>query len=271
MTIRGRRSRAIGLSARLALASLGTAIAIGVVCAVGLSSLENTAAVTRVAVTQQLALIDDAAAMSAFQYQKGFVAEYLLSGNRELARRARDQPPRLRVLVGRQRTRRSQIRRRRSCSTTSSANTPPTIGRERRRSRSMTPGKVDEARADAGRQPRAFAAPARPVPRVRPGQRGRTPSARSQTPSAASAGWRTCWWAPASRARSPACSPVSCGRAGSRSRSTSLKYRSSRQRSVRAFRSRLAAPVSKHWASRSAPWSRSSKRPTRRSPSTGDA
>ena len=54
----------------------------GVVCAVGLSSLENTAAAARVAVTQQLALIDDAAAMSAFQYQKGFVAEYLLSGNR---------------------------------------------------------------------------------------------------------------------------------------------------------------------------------------------
>ena len=76
-----RRLRTAALSARLALASLGTAIAIGVVCAVGLSSLENTAAVTRVAVTQQLALIDDAAAMSAFQYQKGFVAEYLLSGN----------------------------------------------------------------------------------------------------------------------------------------------------------------------------------------------
>jgi signal transduction histidine kinase len=73
--------RAKALSVRLALVSLGTAIAIGVVCAVGLSSLENTAEVTRVAVTQQLALIDDAAAMSAFQYQKGFVAEYLLSGN----------------------------------------------------------------------------------------------------------------------------------------------------------------------------------------------
>jgi signal transduction histidine kinase len=84
MTSAARRaSRAVGLSARLALASLGTAIAIGVVCAVGLSSLENTAAVTRVAVSQQLALIDDAAAMSAFQYQKGFVAEYLLSGNRD--------------------------------------------------------------------------------------------------------------------------------------------------------------------------------------------
>jgi signal transduction histidine kinase len=80
---RKRRSRSIGLSARLALASLGTAVAIGVVCAVGLSSLENTAAVARVAVSQQLALIDDADAMSAFQYQKGFVAEYLLSGKRE--------------------------------------------------------------------------------------------------------------------------------------------------------------------------------------------
>ena len=76
-----RKLNTAALSARLALASLGTAIAIGVVCAVGLSSLENTAEVTRVAVTQQLALIDDAAAMSAFQYQKGFVAEYLLSGN----------------------------------------------------------------------------------------------------------------------------------------------------------------------------------------------
>lgn len=76
-----RRSR-FALSARLALASLGTAIAIGVVCAVGLSSLENTASVARVAVGQQLAVIDDAAAMSAFQYQKGFVAEYLVSGNR---------------------------------------------------------------------------------------------------------------------------------------------------------------------------------------------
>ena len=37
---------------------------------------------SRVAVSRQLALIDDAAAMSAFLYQKGFVAEYLLTGNR---------------------------------------------------------------------------------------------------------------------------------------------------------------------------------------------
>jgi signal transduction histidine kinase len=81
MTSRAPRLRPPALSGRLALASLGTALAVGVVCAVGLSSLENTAEVTRVAVSQQLSLIDDAAAMSAFQYQKGFVAEYVLSGN----------------------------------------------------------------------------------------------------------------------------------------------------------------------------------------------
>ena len=77
-----RRSRSAALSVRLAFASFGTALAVGVVCAVGLFSLGNASAVARVAVTRQLALIDDAAAMSAFLYQKGFVAEYLLTGNR---------------------------------------------------------------------------------------------------------------------------------------------------------------------------------------------
>jgi signal transduction histidine kinase len=76
------RYRSSAIWGRLAFASLGTAAAIGIVCAVGLSSLEHTSAVAREAVSQQLALIDDAAAMSAFQYQKGFVAEYLLTGNR---------------------------------------------------------------------------------------------------------------------------------------------------------------------------------------------
>jgi signal transduction histidine kinase len=69
------------LSVRLALASVGTAIAVGIVCAVGLYSLEHAAADGNAAVTQQLALIDDTAAMSAFQYQKGLVAEYLLTGD----------------------------------------------------------------------------------------------------------------------------------------------------------------------------------------------
>lgn len=66
---------------RLALASVGTAAAVGIVCAVGLYSLEHASSVGSAAVAQQLALVDDAAAMSAFQYQKGFVAEYLLTGN----------------------------------------------------------------------------------------------------------------------------------------------------------------------------------------------
>lgn len=69
------------LSVRLALASVGTAVAVGIVCAVGLYSLEHAAADGNAAVTRQLALIDDTAAMSAFQYQKGLVAEYLLTGD----------------------------------------------------------------------------------------------------------------------------------------------------------------------------------------------
>ncbi|MES1164532.1 MAG: MCP four helix bundle domain-containing protein, partial [Verrucomicrobiota bacterium] len=77
-----RGSRSARLSTRLALASLGTALAVGVVCAVGLFSLGNASAVARVAVSRQMALIDDASAMSSFLYQKGFVAEYLLTGNR---------------------------------------------------------------------------------------------------------------------------------------------------------------------------------------------
>src|SRR5262249_1387002 len=76
------RARGGALSARLALASLGTAAAIGVVCAVGLSSLQHASTVGAQAAPGQLAIIDDAAAMSAFQYQKGFVAEYLLTGDR---------------------------------------------------------------------------------------------------------------------------------------------------------------------------------------------
>lgn len=77
-----RRPHSTALSQKLALASVGTALAVGVVCAVGLVSLDNVAVVAGVAVTRQLALADHAAAMSSFLYQKGFVAEYLLTGNR---------------------------------------------------------------------------------------------------------------------------------------------------------------------------------------------
>ena len=78
-----RAGQSAALSLRLTLASVGVAVAVGVVCAVGLYSLDHAAAVDRDAVTRQLKLIDDTAAMSAFQYQKGFVAEYLVTGNRD--------------------------------------------------------------------------------------------------------------------------------------------------------------------------------------------
>ena len=69
------------LSVRLALASVGTALAVGIACAVGLYSIDHASADGNAAVTRQLALIDDTAAMSSFQYQKGLVAEYLLTGD----------------------------------------------------------------------------------------------------------------------------------------------------------------------------------------------
>ena len=101
MTIRGRRSRAIGLSARLALASLGTAIAIGVVCAVGLSSLENTAAVTRVAVTPAARAHRRRRRDERVPVPKRVRRRVPAERQPRVARRARDQPPRLRILVGR--------------------------------------------------------------------------------------------------------------------------------------------------------------------------
>lgn len=68
---------------RLALASLGMALAIGVVCAVGLSSIKNASTVARVAVSRQLALIDEAEAMRSFMYRKVYVAQYIMTGNHE--------------------------------------------------------------------------------------------------------------------------------------------------------------------------------------------
>jgi signal transduction histidine kinase len=83
MKQRSRLSRSAPLSMRLALASVCTAVAIGVVCAVAISSLGNASAVARIAVGRQLSLIDDAAGMRAFSYQKGFVAQYILTGDRK--------------------------------------------------------------------------------------------------------------------------------------------------------------------------------------------
>jgi signal transduction histidine kinase len=80
---RPRPSRSALLSLRLALASVCTAVAIGVVGAVAVSSLGNVSAVARVDVGRQLSLIDDAVGMRAFTYQKGFVSQYILTGDRK--------------------------------------------------------------------------------------------------------------------------------------------------------------------------------------------
>jgi signal transduction histidine kinase len=70
------------LSIRLALASVGTVLAVTVVCAVGLVSVRQVGAVTRSAVIRRIAGIHDSSAFQRLLYQKGFVAEYLLTGDR---------------------------------------------------------------------------------------------------------------------------------------------------------------------------------------------
>src|SRR6516225_2048005 len=76
------RSPARRLPLRLALASLGWAAALAVVCGVGLVSLRNVSGVGRGAVLQQMALLNDTRAFQAVLYQKGFVAEYMLTRDR---------------------------------------------------------------------------------------------------------------------------------------------------------------------------------------------
>src|SRR5215470_17156866 len=79
MMLAPRRKR---LPLRLALASLGWAAALAVVCGIGLVSLRRISAVTHTAVTHQVAMLNDAAAFQALLYQKGFVAEYMLTHDR---------------------------------------------------------------------------------------------------------------------------------------------------------------------------------------------
>ena len=96
-----------------------------------------------------------------------------------MARRAADEQPGLRILARRARTRRSaNPTLGASCSTTSSASTPPTTG-AKGGDRAPRLGQGGRQRGGAGGQPRPLATPARPVPRVRPdGAPGRRAGAR---------------------------------------------------------------------------------------------
>jgi signal transduction histidine kinase len=76
----GRRSPS--LSFQLALASLVSAVAVALVCVVGLVSLRNIASVSRSAVTRQIAALDESRAFAALLYQKGFLAHFMLTGDR---------------------------------------------------------------------------------------------------------------------------------------------------------------------------------------------
>src|SRR5258706_9236187 len=75
--------RSVALPGRLALASVFTAAAIAVVCVVAVKSLDNAASVARIAVTRQLALIDDASAMRSFSTQNGRIGVYILTNDRK--------------------------------------------------------------------------------------------------------------------------------------------------------------------------------------------
>ena len=78
------RPRGSSLSFRLALASLCSAVAVGVVCVVGLVSLRNVSRVTKGALTRQIALLDESRVFSSLLYQKGFLAHYMLTHDRLL-------------------------------------------------------------------------------------------------------------------------------------------------------------------------------------------
>jgi signal transduction histidine kinase len=78
------RSRAPSLSVRLALVSVCSAVAVGIVCIVGLVSLRNVSHVTRGVLTKQMALLDESRAFASLLYQKGFLAHYMLTRDRGL-------------------------------------------------------------------------------------------------------------------------------------------------------------------------------------------
>lgn len=74
--------RAGSVSIRLALALFGSLGALALLCVVGLYSLNNLLSVTRHAVTQHIADINDINGLQVLLYQKGFVSTYMLTGDR---------------------------------------------------------------------------------------------------------------------------------------------------------------------------------------------
>ena len=191
--------------------------------------------------------------MSAFQYQKGFVAEYLLTGNRAWLAELETSRPAFESWLRRPHGKIGDRRLRRSCSTRSRTSTPPTISARKTAIALYDAGQVRRGQGGAADSNHAqCAAAARSVLTSSAGlaradaERTLARDRTHRSPAGRRAGRR-----PASRAPWPACWSASCGRAGSPSRSTSWRCRSSRRRNGRASRSRRAAPGWRRWATRS--------------------
>jgi len=71
------------LSLQLALACLVSVLALGAVCGVGVISLRQLSGISSTALQGQMALFDNTSSLQELLYQKGFVASYMLTGERE--------------------------------------------------------------------------------------------------------------------------------------------------------------------------------------------
>jgi len=77
-----RRLRARPLSLQLVLASLVSVLGLGVVCSVGVISLQRMSALSSTALQGQMELFDNNTALQSLLYEKGFVSYYMLTRDR---------------------------------------------------------------------------------------------------------------------------------------------------------------------------------------------
>jgi len=71
------------LSLQLALACLVSVLALGVVCSVGVVSMRQLSVISSTALQGQIELFNNTSSLQELLYQKGFVASYMLTGERE--------------------------------------------------------------------------------------------------------------------------------------------------------------------------------------------
>ncbi len=221
------------LSMRLALASLGTVAAVGVVCAVGLVSLGNLSRDTRAAVSRELGLHRRGERVLGAAVPEGLRGRVHAHARSQAPGAARDEP---RGVPGLDAAR-ARIGDHRRCAPPAGDDGARVRGLPhhaaargagvRRRRRSPCEDHADAEPGPPGQDPRG-------VSRVR---LARAPAGRGgagRLGAVAAPARALARRARRSRARRRACWSVFSGRAGSRSRCTSCKFRSSRRPSARA-------------------------------------